>query len=93
MMEKNLIDLMVDKFLSWPLPQDFSPDGGIAFARPDNPAHWPVGTNLLTAEQAREMVKHMLSWHAVYEMAPAMRFPDGMTTEDDKRFNRAWDVK
>ena len=55
---------MVDRFLQWKVPADFSPDCGIkfepvmlhggGFAR-------PVGTNLLTATQAEEMVRHMLA--------------------------------
>jgi hypothetical protein len=49
---------MVDRFLSWKLPSDFSPDGGISF----NAAvkQEPIGTNLLTATQATAMVRHML---------------------------------
>ncbi len=52
---------MVDKFLCWMLPKDFSPDAGISF-KPTKPdgfgTHlWPVGTNLLTAEQAKTMFK------------------------------------
>lgn len=63
-MEKEQIDAMVDKFLSWKLPADFAPDAGITFT----PGHvtssspfWPTGTNLLTAVQAQSMVEHMLS--------------------------------
>lgn len=55
---------MVDRFLSWRLPKDFAPDCHISFKLPDpvlnpNPT-WPVGTNLLTAEQARAMLEHVL---------------------------------
>jgi hypothetical protein len=61
------IDRMVDRFLGWKLPEAFHPDAGITFS----PAHpyagdalgnsrWPIGTNLLTAEQAREMIVHLL---------------------------------
>jgi hypothetical protein len=58
---------MVDRFLSWKLPKDFSPDSGISF-KPTKPyegdeygnSWWPVGTNLLSADQARAMVVHML---------------------------------
>ena len=28
---------------------------------PKHPGHWPIGTNLLTAEQARAMLEHVLS--------------------------------
>ena len=64
-MNEDQIDKMVNRFLSWPLPKDFFPDGGITFERKVNGqdregAWWPVGTNLLTAEQARGMIKHML---------------------------------
>lgn len=58
----ELIDQMVDRFLSWELPKDFAPDGGIEFTPPNNPAFfWPTGTNLLTADQARVMIEHLLS--------------------------------
>jgi len=54
----------VDKFLAWPLPKDFSPDGGISFKKePDARGYapaWPVGTNLFTADQAQQMIEHIL---------------------------------
>ena len=64
-MEKNLIDIMVDRFLCWKLPNDFAPDCGINFdGRQDDGLNknktWPVGTNLLTAEQAKQMFEHCL---------------------------------
>lgn len=62
-MSKTMIDKMVDRFLGWKLPEDFGPDSYITFDREkakQNPNFWPVGTNLLNAEQAREMVKHIL---------------------------------
>ena len=64
-MTDEQIKHMVDRFLMWNLPVDFNPDGGISFD-PDHFGGWtphrrePVGTNLLTATQAREMVLHML---------------------------------
>ncbi len=49
---------MVDRFLSWRLPEDFCPDGYIAFNKDRASDHqWPVGTNLFTATQAREMLE------------------------------------
>lgn len=51
---------MVDRFLKWRLPEDFRPDGGVSFVQPNHPHSWPVGTNLLTATQAREMLEHVL---------------------------------
>lgn len=57
------IAAMVNRFLCWPLPKDFSPDGGISFRNePDAGGYaptWPVGTNLLTADQARQMFEHV----------------------------------
>lgn len=55
---------MVNRFLGWKLPGDFSPDGGISFTPssaviPSGP-HWPSGTNLFHAGQALEMFKHCL---------------------------------
>ena len=68
-MAKTMIDKMVDRFLGWKLPPDFAPDCGISFQRESDYEHpefgrhkyEPVGTNLLTADQARAMVKHMLA--------------------------------
>lgn len=57
---------MVNRFLSWRLPENFHPDAGISFKAAYNeqtpwPAkHEPVGTNLFSAEQAEAMVRHML---------------------------------
>lgn len=57
---KTLIDQMVDRFLSWPLPKDFAPDGGISFTPSTHPHGWPTGTNLLYADQARAMFEYVL---------------------------------
>lgn len=56
------IDAMVDRFLAWKLPKDFQPDGGISF-KPSvtHPESWPIGTNLLTAVQARAMLEHIMA--------------------------------
>lgn len=52
---------MVNRFLSWKLPKDFNPDAGIKFTPPQStaPHWWPVGTNLLTATQAEEMIRYI----------------------------------
>ena len=56
------IDKMVGRFLGWKLPDDFGPDAGTTFnpghITPSSP-HWPTGTNLLTAAQARQMFEHV----------------------------------
>lgn len=65
-MTEAQIKHMVDRFLGWKLPEDFNPDGGIAFARMFNEgtAHpmknEPSGTNLFDATQADAMVRHMI---------------------------------
>ena len=55
---------MVDRFLQWKVPADFSPDGGVKF-EPNRAAgggfHRPVGTNLLTATQAEAMIRQLVA--------------------------------
>jgi hypothetical protein len=72
-------DDMVMRFLGWPLPKDFCPDCGISFdGRKDDQWNknktWPIGTNLLTADQARAMLEHVLATQAASDQpaqAPA----------------------
>jgi hypothetical protein len=54
---------MVDRFLRWKLPQDFVPDAGISFLPMGERAshHWPIGTNLLHAGQAKEMLEEVVA--------------------------------
>jgi hypothetical protein len=53
---------MVNRFLFWKLPASFNPDGGVKFTPYGDPksSFWPVGTNLLNAEEARKMIGHIL---------------------------------
>lgn len=65
-LKEMIITRMVDRFLAWKLPPGFCPDCGISFdGRKDDEWNknktWPVGTNLLTAEQARAMFEHCLA--------------------------------
>ena len=66
-MDKRQIKHMVDRFLSWSLPEDFNPDAGISFERrvratdETMPDRMPTGTNLFDAGQAMAMVEHMLA--------------------------------
>lgn len=59
---EQLISSMVNRFLGWKLPQGFCPDCYIDFdkKRAIENKGWPVGTNLLTAEQAKEMFEYCL---------------------------------
>jgi hypothetical protein len=65
-MNKAQIKHMVDRFLTWKLPSNFSPDAGISFKAEYNEhtsrpmRHEPSGTNLLDATQATAMVSHMV---------------------------------
>lgn len=58
---------MVDRFLSWKLPEDFNPDGGISFKKMRNEntpyptKNEPVGTNLFDADQAESMIRYLLA--------------------------------
>lgn len=56
--DEDKIEKMVNRFLSWRLPSNFHPDGGIAFYKPDFP-HWPTGTNLFDYSQTLQMVLHI----------------------------------
>jgi hypothetical protein len=65
-MTEAQIKHMVDRFLSWKLPENFNPDDGISFepiagkGGPHPFRREPQGTNLLDATQAADMVRHML---------------------------------
>ena len=63
-----ITDEMVTRFLSWRLPDSFSPDCGISFKRTYNEGspfgtstYEPTGTNLLSADQARVMLEYVLA--------------------------------
>jgi hypothetical protein len=61
--EDALLDAAVRRFLAWPLPIDFDPDGGVTFIH-GHCVHgdhlWPTGTNLLNAPQARDMIRRVM---------------------------------
>lgn len=66
-MTEDQIKHMVDRFLQWRLPENFSPDAGISFKKTFNEnsqfgpmEHKPIGTNLLDAIQATAMVRNMI---------------------------------
>lgn len=89
----QVTDDMVSRFLAWELPRDFHPDGGVSFARTVGtadgerdrsemgPGWWPVGTNLLTAAQARAMLEHVLG--PVLAMTPAAGLTDCDMYDED----------
>lgn len=57
-MAQEQIDRIVSRFLNWQLPKDFAPDCGIKY---ENKGFYPSGTNLFTAAQAKNMVRHILA--------------------------------
>jgi hypothetical protein len=65
-MTEDQIKHMVNRFLSWKLPESFNPDNGISFepiAGKDGPYPFhrtPSGTNLFDATQTDAMVRHMI---------------------------------
>lgn len=51
---------MVNRFLGWKLPMDFAPDCGISIDTEIAGRNgWPSGTNLLNAEQAKQMFEYV----------------------------------
>lgn len=65
-MTEAQIKYMLDRFLNWKLPSNFTPDAGISF----NPVfnehldphmkHEPTGTNLFDAGQVDAMIRHKI---------------------------------
>lgn len=61
-----LVERMTQRFLGWKLPEHFNPDAGISFDPVFNKGHEfesrhePIGTNLFSHEQAKEMVEYLL---------------------------------
>lgn len=62
------IAVMVNRFLGWRVPDDFTPDGGVIFKPIEHPDDatvrencWPTGTNLLSATQAKAMFEYVLA--------------------------------
>lgn len=60
---KDRISTLVNRFLGWKLPDTFGPDCYVSFDREKAKANngWPIGTNLLTATEARSMFEHALA--------------------------------
>lgn len=79
-MDDKIIPHLVARFLSWKLPPDFHPDAGISFVpdynngTPQGGRHEPTGTNLLNAEQAFAMVRHLLD-HPAFSAALSSAIP------------------
>jgi len=67
--KKKLIKIAIDRFLCWKLPEDFNPDGGISFKKRQFDT---IGTNLFTAQQAKEMFEYALDTNALAKAEAAV---------------------
>lgn len=54
---RELLPALVDAFLAWPLPESVCSDACVT----ERAAPHRIGTNLLTADEARQMFEHALS--------------------------------
>lgn len=64
------INQLVNRFLSWQLPQTFAPDCGISFKQVCE-GSWPMGTNLFHAGEAKAMFEYCLATPSAKGNAPA----------------------
>lgn len=53
----TVVKKLVDRFLAWPLPKSVCSD---TCATDKDYPHPRIGTNLLTADEARQMLEHVL---------------------------------
>jgi hypothetical protein len=69
------LDEMVRRFLSWKLPENFNPDGGISFKREFNEntafpmKREPTGTNLFDYQQAKVMLEYVIGKENINALA------------------------
>lgn len=78
-MEKKLIDKLVDKFLAWPLPESVCSD--LCASMPGYPHR--CGTNLMTADEAKKMLEHVLGGALDEERLAT-------TDEEGEAYMRGW---
>jgi Holliday junction resolvase RusA-like endonuclease len=57
-MKEEQIKKLVDRFLAWPLPKSVSSDTCVTVPEYQSSRS---GTNLLTADEARQMIEHLLA--------------------------------
>lgn len=93
-MTEGQVEHMVGRFLTWPLPESFNPDGGVSFERIGNEGTMhefvrrPSGTNLLDATQATAMVRHMLEG---LPGAPG-EWDGDLSCEEQAMIDAAWEM-
>ena len=69
-MTEDQIKHMAERFLTWRLPENFNPDGGIKFDPAYRSPHGPSGTNLFGYTEAVDMVSHMAKGLPVKVLQP-----------------------
>lgn len=57
-MKEEQVKKLVDRFLAWPLPKSVSSDTCVTVPEYQSPRS---GTNLLTADEARQMIEHLFA--------------------------------
>jgi hypothetical protein len=63
------VNKMVDRFLGWKLPDNFTPDAGISFTKETHGHTFePIGTNLFTAEQAKTMFEYCIHYQSDFNL-------------------------
>lgn len=91
-----LAKAMADKLMGWKLPESFSPDCFITFdrERATRCGSWPVGTNLLTHQQAVDMLLAILPAGVAHredaEAATAYQSPIFLTAITALNGVKAW---
>lgn len=62
---EQAIEALTQRFLGWEFPADLTPDGGLSYLRPAPPHTPPVGTNLMSHDQAKAMFVQLLDGFAI----------------------------
>ncbi len=85
-MSEMYLDRLASRFVAAPLPANVAADGCATDANYPHPRY---GTNLLTAGQAKEVLRHVLDGFEVLEDAPEW---DGeLSDAEHAMIDRAWD--
>lgn len=79
------LDEMTNRFLAWKLPADFAPDGGVA--RTESFSEHTSGTNVLNYDQAREMLRHVVSECPAATDKDMSAFTANIMAEAQQRFS------
>lgn len=100
--QSKALETLSNRLLSWPLPDNFNPDGGITFepignkGTPHEYKRHPVGTNLFDATQARGLIEYLLedvdAWVEVIPDDVIAPSDEPLSAEDHARIDAAWEA-